>query len=286
MATHATNIYITHQNPTQVRGRRGKAMLRAAINKAMGCLSGSEKGSSVTVTASLGGVASTSLLTGCAFACSAGISASGSGAVGMTINGTPATATWATSDTVSAGLVAAAINASTANRIQFLIGATNLKAQVTLVSCVAGNVLTIGGYRFTGISGTTESYKDGEWTTGGTDTADASSLCAAVNRHPYASQYFFALNEAGVCHFFPKSAAFFTGPNIPQNRVTTYASTITVNTATFAASAYYGIWSKVPGVIGNCFTLAASGTGQTIENSNTRMTRGLGPSAEPVTCAL
>lgn len=285
MATHATNIYLTHQTPTLIRGRRGKDMLRAAINKALGCVSGSEKGSSVTVTASLGG-STGNLATGCAFACSAGISASGSGAVGVTINGTTVTATWATSDTVSAGLVAAAINASTASRVQFLVGSTNLKAQVTLASVAAGDKLKIGGFNFTAISGTTESYKDGEFTAGGTDTADASSLCAAVNRHPYASQYFFALNEAGVCHLFPKSAAFFTGPNAPPNRVQTFASTITVDTATFAASAYYGLWSKVPGQIGNCFTLAASGTGQSIENSNTRMTRGLGPSAEPVTCAL
>lgn len=282
MARHITTITLMHDIPTAVRGRRGKAMLRTAANKLMGCLGGAERATSVIVTASLGGGGAAALVTGPAPACTAGISSGGSGAVGMVINGQTITATWATSDTNSAGLVAAAINASTSARVQFLVGSTNLKSSLTLASVAAGTTLRVAGFRFTAITGTTESYKDGDFTIGGTDTQDATSLAAAINRHSYASKYLFALNEAAVCHVFPKSAAWFTGPNAPPNKVDASAATITVGSATFAASAYYGVWCKVPGQIGNCFTVAASGTGQTIENSNTRMTRGLGPSAEPV----
>jgi hypothetical protein len=38
--------------------------------------------------------------------------------------------------------------------------------------------------------------------------------------------------------------------------------------------------------VGNCFTVALSGTGQTIENTNTRMSRGLGGDAAPVTFSI
>lgn len=283
MATYGTLISLTHKTPTLIRGRRGRAMLRIAVNKMMAALLGTERGLNVTVQAS-----TTALVTGMAQACTAGISSGGSGTIGMTINGTLASATYATSDVVAAGLVAAAINAQTANRIQFLVGSTNLKSSLTLATVLAGTQISIAGFIFTAIAGTTESYKDGEFTIGGTDTQDATSLCAAINRHPAASRFLFALNEAGVAHVFPKSAAWFTGPDSPPNRVTCGAATVTVGSATFAASAYYGVWAKgsAPGVVGNCFTVAASGTGQSIENSNTRLTRGLGLSAEPITDTL
>ena len=283
MATYGTLISLTHRTPTLIRGRRGRPMLRIAVNKMMAALLGTERGLNVTVQAS-----TTALVTGMAQACTAGISSGGSGTIGMTINGTLASATYATSDVVAAGLVAAAINAQTANRIQFLVGSTNLKSSLTLATVLAGTQISIAGFIFTAIAGTTESYKDGEFTIGGTDTQDATSLCAAINRHPAASRFLFALNEAGVAHVFPKSAAWFTGPDSPPNRVTCGAATVTVGSATFAASAYYGVWAKgsAPGVVGNCFTVAASGTGQSIENSNTRLTRGLGLSAEPITDTL
>ena len=283
MATYGTLISLTHRTPTLIRGRRGRPMLRIAVNKMMAALLGTERGLNVTVQAS-----TTALVTGMAQACTAGISSGGSGTIGMTINGTLASATYATSDVVAAGLVAAAINAQTANRIQFLVGSTNLKSSLTLATVLAGTQISIAGFIFTAIAGTTESYKDGEFTIGGTDTQDATSLCAAINRHPAASRFLFALNEADVAHVFPKSAAWFTGPDSPPNRVTCGAATVTVGSATFAASAYYGVWAKgsAPGVVGNCFTVAASGTGQSIENSNTRLTRGLGLSAEPITDTL
>ncbi len=273
-----THIYLTHDNTTNQRGRRGKDLLRVGINKAMGCLGGIERGGNFTMVGSGTDQAS---------ACTAGISASGSGTVGIVIAGVTLTATWASSDTNSAGLIAAAINASTNAKIQYLIGSTNLKSSLTFVSVIAGTTITLAGFRFTAIAGTTESYKDGEFVIGGTDTADAASFCLAVNRHPQASKYLFALNVAGVVHAFPKAAAWWDAttagtPNFPRNSVKASASTVTVGSATFAASDYYGVWCKVPGKIGNNIVVAASGTGQTIENSNTYLSRGLGGDAAPV----
>ncbi len=275
-----THIYLTHDNTTNQRGRRGKDLLRTGINKALGCVSGVERGTNFTIVGSGTDPAS---------ACSAGISATGSGTVGIVIAGVTLTATWASSDTNSAALIAAVINASTNAKIQYLIGSTNLRTDLTIVTAVAGNTVTIGGYRFTGVAGVAASIPaiDGQFVIkgSGTDTQTGTSLAGAINRHPYASKWFFALNIAGVVSVFPKTTtgAWFTGPNVPQNKAVSNAATITVSSATFAGGDYYGIWCKVPGKIGNNIVLAASGTNQSIENTNTYMSRGLGGDAAPIT---
>lgn len=281
MPRHITNITLFHEMPTQLRGRRGKDMLRIAANKLTAVLSGVERGTSCIVQASTSAL-TVSATSGAevAAACTAGIGSGNAGTVGVTINGQTNNVSTGASDIITQGLIAAAINASSSVKVQYLVGATNLKATLTLASVAAGTTIDAAGFRFTAISGTTESGEDGEFCIGGTDTQDAASLCKAINRHPYASKYLFALNEAGVCHVFPKTqtAAWFTGPNAPPNRFIASASTVTV--VQTAASAYCGIWSRIPGQVGNMFTVAAVGTGQSIENSNTRLDRGSGPSAE------
>ncbi len=279
-----TIICLTHDNTTNQRGRRGKDLLRVGINKAMGCISGVERSVNFTMVGS-----GTDLVA----ANTAGISASGSGAVGMVIAGVTITDTWATSDTISAGLVAAAINASTNAKIQYLIGATNLFSSVSCATVLAGTTVEVAGFRFKAIAGTTESGKDGEFVIGGTDTADATSLALAINRHPYANKYLFAMpgTTAGDCWMFPKAAAWWTAttagtPNFPPNRVTASAATVTVNSATFAANVNYGVYCKIPGKIGNNIVVAASGTGQTIVGSATYLARGLGMDAAPITDTL
>ncbi len=273
-----TFVSLSHDHTLAIQGTRKRSLLRRVLNKGMSILGGSEPGSQFTVYSSG---------TDPAAACTAGISASGSGTVGIVISGVTLTATWATSDTVSAGLIAAVINASTDAKIQHLFGSTNLKSSLTLVTTVAGNSVVLAGFKFTGVAGTagTIPSKDGDFVVkgSGTDTQSGTSLAGAINRHPGASRFLFALNVAGVVHVFPKSAAWFTGPNAPENAVRSNAATISVGSATFAASAYYGVWCKFPGKVGNNVVVAASGTGQTIENSNTYFSRGLGMDAAPLT---
>ena len=273
-----TFLMLTHDQTTSQRGRRGKDLLRIAVNKAMGCLGGVERDAQFTLVGS--GTDPT-------FACSAIlIGADPTGAVGGVVNGVTLTDTWATSATVSAGLVAAAINASTNALVQHVVGATNLCGKLTLATCIAGTTIEIGGVRFTAIAGTAGAIpeKSGDFVISGTNTEDGTSLCGAINRHPAASRWFFALNIAGACYVFIKSAAYFTGPNIPSNSLRTVGgSGCTINTATFAAGANCGVYAKLPGKWGNHITIAASGGNVTIENSNTRLTRGLGGDAAPVT---
>lgn len=270
-----TFLHLTHDKTANFRGRKGKDLLRVAVNKAMGCLGGGDSGQFTVVGSG----------TDAASACTCGISSGGNGAVGIVISGVSLTDTYAVSDTNAAALVAAVINASTNAKIQYLFGGTNLKSTVTLATVLAGTVIELAGFRFTAVAGTANAIADkvGDFIISGTDTQDGLSLCGAINKHPQASKYLFALNVAGACHVFPKSAAWFTGPNSPPNTVKASAGTVTVGSATFAASAYYGVWCKIPGKIGNNVVVAASGTGQTIENSNTYLSRGLGGDAAPVT---
>jgi len=273
-----TMLFLSHDLPLNQRGRTGKDLLRAALNKATGCLGGSERGINYTLVGS-----STDLVA----ANTAGISASGSGTVGIVISAVTLTATWATDDTISAALIAAVINASTNAKIQYLFGATHLKSTLSLASVLAGTRVNLAGFRFTAISGTAESGKDGDFVIGGDNTADANSLALAINRHPYANKYLFAIPVVADCLVFPKKGVtWFTGPNSPPNTVKASASTVTVGSATFAASDTYGIWCKVPGKLGNNVVVAASGTGQTIIGSATYMARGLGGDALPVTDTL
>ncbi len=279
-----TYLYLTHDNTLVQRGRRKHELLRAAINKAMGVVSGSERGTNFTFVGS-----GTDPATACSGII---IGADPSGAVGGVINGVTLTDTWTTSATVSAGLVATAINASTDALVQYLVGATNFKARITLTTVVAGNSVTIAGFRFTGVAGTAASIPavDGNFVIkgSGTDTQSATSLAGAINRHTAASKWLFAYNIASVVHVHPKSAAWFTaatsnGPNFPPNKIISAATPIAATDTTFAAGIHCGVWSKIPGKLGNAITIAASGGNVTIENTNTRLTRGLGGDAAPIT---
>ncbi len=273
-----TMLFLSHDNTLNQRGRVGKDLLRAAINKAHGCLSGVERGAGYTLVGS-----STDLVA----ANTAGISASGAGTIGIDIAGVALTATYAVSDANSAALIAAVINASTNAKIQYLFGSTHLKSTLTLGAVLAGTTVQLAGFRFTAIAGTAESGKDGDFVIGGDNTADANSLALAINRHPYANKYLFAIPVTDACHVFPKKGAtWFTGPNAPPNAVKASATTVTVGSATFAASAYYGVWCKVPGKLGNNVIVAANGTNQTIIGTATYMARGLGGDALPVTETL
>jgi phage tail sheath gpL-like len=79
----------------------------------------------------------TSTVTG-AFATGTLTISSGSGSVGGTIGGTAVTATWATSDTVSAALVAAAINANTT--VNKFCSATSAAGVVTITAASVGQI--------------------------------------------------------------------------------------------------------------------------------------------------
>lgn len=197
----------------------------------------------------------------------------GSGAVGGTINGVTVTATWATSDTNSAGLVAAAINASSNALVQGFVRASNAFATLTLSSTAAGSTVRIRlgtgaqatEYVMTATAAATGRL--GEFNISGTDTADATALCAAINAYPVLNQVIRAENVAGVAYLYAMDGTV-TGRVVSVSGITL--------TAGMALGALVHVEVLQPGALGNAVTFAASGTGVTVANANTRCVGGLG----------
>lgn len=197
---------------------------------------------------------------------------SGADAVGGVINGVTITDTWATSDTVSAGLIATAINASTDPLVQYLVEASNIAGTLTLSGALASVTVDICGFKFRSVGTATPTGVD-EFTIAGTDTADAASLAAAINKHPAASHFLRATNSSGVVTVWLTSGSIPTGFT---NRLIG-ATGITAGAATLAAGATVYVTSLDKGEVGNMCTLAASGTGVTA--SGARLTGGTSSTA-------
>lgn len=199
----------------------------------------------------------------------------GAGTVGVTLNGVALTATYATSDTNSCGLVAAAINASTNALVQGFVTANNLTATLTLTSTAAGDTVDVCGYRFTAVSGTPVTIVSGgnlgKFDISGNDAADATALAAAINAMPGLSRWVSAIAASNVVRLFARQYAFSgtatfawpSGPGVPPNTVISQAGTIVASAASLAAGAAVGINACVPGVLSNAMTTVASGTGVT-----------------------
>jgi hypothetical protein len=282
-----TAVYLRHRRPVDYGtapgsttiSRRGRELFRRFANLAMGALSDAQADSEYTLV--YGGS------TEPAFA-NAGLAiSSGAGAVGATLNGVAVTATYATSDTNSAALIAAAINASTNALVQGFFIASNLTATLTLTSVAAGDTVEIGGFQFVANSGTRPNYVSGAnlgyFDVSGNDAADATSLAAAINSCPSLDRYVFAVPVSNVVRLFVARAnyaaatntfSFPTGPGVPTNNIFSRASTIVASGGSLVAGAFVGIEAGVPGVVGNAFTIAASGTGVSVLNTETRLNRG------------
>lgn len=184
----------------------------------------------------------------------------GAGAVGATIDGTLVTAAFAVSDANTMGLVCAAIRAAAVNR---KVSAVNRVAQMTLASVLVGTTVQVFGITFTAVNGTPVNF--GEFDMSGADAADATSLALAINRHPSLAGRCRAVSSAGVVYVglledrAPVGGEAITLPS---------AATITVNTSIPAQGAIGLVFALVPGDIGNCCTVVASGTGMTYATSN------------------
>lgn len=194
----------------------------------------------------------------------------GAGAVGGTINGVTVTATFASSDINTQGLVAAAINASVNALVQGFVRATNVAGSLTLATVLAGTRVNIrvGSSMYEFIATSSATGRLGGFDISGNDTADALALATAINAYPVLNQSIRAESVAGVCHVYALDGS-------ATNKVMT-ASATTVTIAALAASARCHVASIVPSALGNAITFAASGTGMTVANANTRLVGGLG----------
>lgn len=259
--------------------RRGKELLRRVSNVVNQQLAAGDSDADYTVvyTAADPGFANTGL-----------VLATASGAVGGTVNGVTVTTTASGGDTNTAGLIAAAINASTNALVQGFVTANNLTATLTLTSVTAGATVDICGTRFTATSGTPVNYVSGSalntFDISGSDAADATALAAAINASPNLSNYIAAVPVSNVVRLFARRFSFSgtatfawpSGPGIPLNTVLSNSGTIVASAASLAAGAFVALNACVPGVSGNAITIAASGTGMTVLNTETRLARGTG----------
>lgn len=190
----------------------------------------------------------------------------GSGAVGGNINGVTVTATWATSDINSAGLVAAAINASSDALVANLVQASNYSGTVTLATCTAGTILDITGVRFKAMASVASSPVFGEFSIAGNDTADAVALAEAINVHPQLRDRVRATSALGV-------VTVMSIPAVPVNKnITVISGSGVTTTGILALSVIVHVSALNLGTVGNCITLVASGTGVTA--SGARLTNG------------
>jgi hypothetical protein len=195
-------------------------------------------------------------------ACGVLVCSGGAGAMGATIDGTLVTAAFTTSDTVTAGLIAAAIRNSAA--VTRKVCATNLGMQLTLASVTAGQYIDICNTRFTAVNGTPTDF--GQFDMSGTDTADATSLALAINRHPSLSMRWKAVSAAAVVHLFPSNDRVARPFETLVNSGS--FSTFTLNQAVPALGPKVGITAQSAGDIGNAVTVVQSGTGVTYSTAN------------------
>lgn len=138
-----TIISINHTSPFNLSlngaTRKGKPALKLLVSFLVGLMGKEKKGSTVTINA---GTATTAL----AAASGTVTLSSASGSITATINGVNVTVAYSTSDAVTAGLLAAAINASSNALVKYLVAATAASGVVTVYALqpgITGNCITL-----------------------------------------------------------------------------------------------------------------------------------------------
>lgn len=267
MPDTSTIVVLEQTTPLSLGGLTGKNVLARLVTHVDTALSGNRQLNYVRVFAD-GALARNPYAT---------ITFSGaSGTVGAVINGITLTFTHGASDIADGTTLSANLNASTDPLVQYLAQACNLANTVTCASVAVADFVDIAGVRLTAVAGT--NLQPWEFSQSGTDTADGASLAAQINAHPNLKNSFVAINAAGVV-------------SIRQIIGTTAAGVVFSNNATrlavsgaLAATAVTLITSIAPGILGNCMTLAASGTGVTA--STARLSNGTGGAVVPTNFIL
>lgn len=138
-----TIISITHATPFSLgingAARRGNQAVQLVIGLLKALVSGTKKGTALTINA---GTATTALASATGTVTLSGAS----GTVGATINGVSVTVAYATSDTVTAAALATAINASSNALVKYLVAATSAAGVVTIYALqpgITGNCITL-----------------------------------------------------------------------------------------------------------------------------------------------
>ncbi len=177
--------------------------------------------------------------------------AGGAGSITATINGTAVAVTFATSDTNTCGLLAAAINANTS--INRLVEATNNTCQLAFGTPVVGNEVSVLGVKFVAVAGTPQRIN--EFST----TSPNTSLASAIGAHPSLKGKIYATAPNGSGNIIlgkRKNYTLLAGDLVVSN-----SANVVVTNPNFAAFFQVAVGCITPGLIGNCLTVAFSGTG-------------------------
>lgn len=180
---------------------------------------------------------------------------SASGTVGATINGVSITVTASGGDAATAILLRNAINASSNALVNKLVRATCYIGNVRLVGVQAGDWVSIANWRFEATAGAPQT--EGQFQVAATDNDTAANLLLAIESHSGACDLFrptLSTNNVGIS-WISEDAPPAT-PNILSSSPDTRLLPTQIEN-----NIYVNIYSVWPGAIGNCITLAATGTG-------------------------
>lgn len=203
---------------------------------------------------------------------------SGADDVTCTINGVDITVTYATSDANTAGLMAAAINASTNALVQYMVKATHYRGTLALSSVAAGAQVAVCGCVFTAVSGTPTQL--GQFDISGNNSADATSLALAINKMPVLNDQVVAVASSANVFVYLLGDAAATA----QQKLRKISAGFTVTA--IAAVAECAVVAYQPGTASNQCTIAASGTGASINGSAARLSGGIGTSVADIGTVL
>lgn len=180
---------------------------------------------------------------------------SASGVVGATINGVSITVAASGGDAATAILLRNAINASSNALVNKLVRATCYIGNVRLVGVAAGDWVSIANWRFEATSGAPQ--HEGQFQIGATDNDTAANLFYAIESHSGACDLFrptVSTNNVGISWISDDAPP--TAPNILS-----ISPAVRLIPTAIENNIYVNIYSVLPGAIGNCITLAATGTG-------------------------
>lgn len=196
-----------------------------------------------------------------------------SGTCSITLNGVATGSITASgTDAEDAVALAAAVNASA--DAAGLAVATCKVAAIACTSVAVGDKITVMGIPLTAAAATSTSDPSifAQITS---DTATASSLATIICNHPYLGKFLWAENVVGIVHIGLRPYC-----EIGNKNIISLASTMVVTNGTFANTTKIFLWCPVPGVIGNCVSVAVSGTGMSVLASATAYTLGAGVTSQ------
>jgi hypothetical protein len=182
-----------------------------------------------------------------------------SGDTTLTINGVDIAVTYATSQTNTASLLAAAVLASSDALVLGHVTASNISTTIALSSCLPQGFIEICGYQLRPVP--KEILGPGTFEVSGSNTVDGDKLVLAIHAMPGLQDLVVAVNSAGTVTVRSRVAA----ASLPINQLrASGTSGVTLGAGAMAAGTTVLVSAINKGIAGNTITSAITGTGTSI----------------------